>query len=553
MPRKIIPSETLIDLARRLALLPVRSHERRLVVAETAQAFGVSEPTLYRALAERCRPKALRRADRGAPRVLPAEQLEHYCELIAAIKVRTSNKKGRHLSTAESIRLIETFGIDTPDGHVQAAAGTLNKTTVNRYLKQWGYDRATLGRPPPAVRFQAEHSNDCWQFDLSPSDLKEVEAPSWIRPDMKAPTLMLFSVIDDRSGVAYQEYHCVYGEDVVTALRFLFNAMAAKASPDAPLQGIPLMIYTDNGPVARSQVFQRVMRYLGIDLRTHLPAGKDGRRTTARSKGKVERPFRTVKEVHETLYHFQKPRDEAEANAWLQNFLVRYNAMDHRTEPHSRAEDWLQNLPAGGIRAMCSWERFCTFAREPERRKVAIDARVTVDGTPYEVDSDLAGEDVMLWWGLFDQELFVEHGEKRFGPYLPVGGPIPLNRYRTFKKSAAQTRADRIETLASQLELPCAALESRPDVAVFIRPDGIPAQAFADPDPFNQLTYPSILAAKRAISEFLGLPLAKLSTDQLARINELVQSTLNKQEVLARVRACIEPVEHLSENPPHAE
>jgi hypothetical protein len=179
--------------------------------------------------------------------------------------------------------------------------GTLNKTTVNRYLKQWGYDRTTLRRPPPAVRFQAEHSNDCWQFDISPSDLKAVEAPSWIRPDMKAPTLMLFSVVDDRSGVAYQEYHCVYGEDVVTALRFLFNAMAAKASPDFPLQSIPLMIYTDNGPVARSQVFQRVMRYLGIEVRTHMPAGKDGRCTTARSKGKVERPFRTVKEVHETL------------------------------------------------------------------------------------------------------------------------------------------------------------------------------------------------------------------------------------------------------------
>jgi len=553
VPRKIIPAEILIDLARRLAMLPARCHERRLIVSETAQAFGVSEQTLYRALAERYRPKALRRSDLGAPRALPAEQLEQYCELIAAIKVRTSNKKGRHLSTAESIRLIENFGIDTPDGHVQAAAGTLNKTTVNRYLKQWGYDRSTLGRPPPAVRFQAEHSNDCWQFDLSPSDLKQVESPSWIRPDMKAPTLMLFSVVDDRSGFAYQEYHCVYGEDVVTALRFLFNAMAAKASPDCPLQGIPLMIYMDNGPVARSNVFQSVMRYLGIEVRTHMPAGKDGRRTTARSKGKVERPFRTVKELHETLYHFQKPRDEPEANAWLQNFLIRYNAMDHRSELHSRTEDWLQNLPAGGIRAMCSWERFCTFAREPETRKVAIDARVTVDGTLYEVDSELAGEDVILWWGLFDQELFVEHGEKRFGPYLPVGGPIPLNRYRAFKKSSSQRRADRIEILAAQLELPRAALESRPDVAVFSRPDGIPTQTFSDPDPFNQLTYPSALAAKRAISEFLGLPLAKLSADQLARINELVQSTLNKQEVLARVPACVEPIELSTENQPHAE
>ncbi len=127
MPRKIIPAEILIDLARRLAMLPARCHERRLIVSETAHAFGVSEQTLYRALAERCRPKALRRSDRGAPRALPAEQLEQYCELIAAIKVRTSNKKGRHISTAESIRLIETFGINTPDGHVQAIAGTLNR------------------------------------------------------------------------------------------------------------------------------------------------------------------------------------------------------------------------------------------------------------------------------------------------------------------------------------------------------------------------------------------------------------------------------------------
>lgn len=550
MPRKTIPAEALIDLTRRLVALPARSHERRLIIAEAAQVFGVSEPTLYRALAERSRPRALRRADRGTPRTLSAEQMERYCELIAAIKVRTTNKKDRHLSTAESIRLIETHGIDTPDGHVQAPAGTLNKTTVNRYLRQWGYDRETLGRPPPAVRFQAEHSNDCWQFDLSPSDLKEVEAPSWIRPDQKAPTLMLFSVVDDRSGVAYQEYRCVYGEDVVTALRFLFNAMAAKASADSLLQGIPLMLYLDNGPIARSQVFLRVMRYLGVDVRTHMPAGKDGRRTTARSKGKVERPFRTVKELHETLYHFQKPRDEAEANAWLHNFLIRYNAMDHRSESHSRAEDWLEHLPAGGIRAVCSWERFCTFAREPEQRKVAIDARVSIDGTQYEVAPELAGEQVILWWGLFDNELFVEHGEKRFGPYLPVAGPIPLHRYRAFKKTAAQTRADRIEALAGLLELPRAVLESRPDVAIFSRPGGVPTVAFSDPDPFHQLTFPTALAAKRAISDALGLPLAKLSPGQLDQINAILQATLNKQEVLARVRACVAP---LSENQHHAE
>jgi len=62
----------------------------------------------------------------------------------------------------------------------------------------------------------------------------------------------------------------------------------------------------------------------------------------------VERPFRTVKEMHETLYHFHEPETEAEANAWLMQFLLRYNSMQHRTEPHSRLEDWLEHLPSGG-------------------------------------------------------------------------------------------------------------------------------------------------------------------------------------------------------------
>jgi len=43
------------------------------------------------------------------------------------------------------------------------------------------------------------------------------------------------------------------------------------------------------------------MDYRGIEGQTHVPRGPDGRRTTARAQGKVERPFRTVKEAHETL------------------------------------------------------------------------------------------------------------------------------------------------------------------------------------------------------------------------------------------------------------
>ncbi len=135
-----------------------------------------------------------------------------------------------------------------------------------------------------------------------------------------------------------------------------------------------------------------------------LPKGKDGRRVTARAKGKVERPFRTVKEMHETLYHLHEPETIDEANTWLMQFLLHYNQQNHRRESHSRIEDWIGNLTRDGIRQMCDWKRFCTFAREPEKRKVGIDARITVEGVAYEVEPDLAGEKVILWWGLFDQD-----------------------------------------------------------------------------------------------------------------------------------------------------
>ena len=106
------------------------------------------------------------------------------------------------------------------------------------------------------MRFQAEHSNELWQFDISPSDLKQLKAPAWMDGNKGKPTLMLYSVVDDRSGVAYQEYHCTYGESVEAALQFLFNAMTAKADAQFPFCGRPACIYTDNGPVARSQGLQ---------------------------------------------------------------------------------------------------------------------------------------------------------------------------------------------------------------------------------------------------------------------------------------------------------
>ncbi len=536
MRRKTIPLESIIELRQRLERLPTRSEARRTLILETAELYGVSAQTVYRKLRQHKLPHSVRRTDYGQPRVMAKPTLLRYCEVIAALKVRTSNNQGRHLSTVQAIRLLEEHGVNTDDGHLQAPTGLLKKTTVNRYLKQWGYDKERLSRQPPAVRFEAEYSNQCWHFDLSSSDLKRLKNSVELEPGRGKPLLMLYSVVDDRSGVAYQEYHEVYGEDVVSALKFLFNAMSAKTTEGFPFQGIPSMIYMDNGPIGRSRVFQKVMNYLGIEVCTHVPKGKDGRRVTARAKGKVERPFRTVKEMHETLYHLHEPETLAEANTWLMQFLLHYNQQPHRRESHSRMEDWMSNLPKDGIREMCSWERFCTFAREPETRKVGIDARITVEGVAYEVEPDLAGEKVILWWGLFDSELYVEHQENRYGPYAPVGKPIPLHSYRSFKKTKTQKRADRIEALANQLTLPSSAIGQveLPLVSENVIP--FPVRSFVDPDPFEELTFKNEIAAKKAIAYYLVKPLAKLTAEQMATVDSILEKTLNKEEVMTQIK-----------------
>jgi hypothetical protein len=146
---------------------------------------------------------------------------------------------------------------------------------------------------------------------------------------------------------------------------------------------------------------------------------------------------------------------------------------------------------------------------------------------------------VTLWWSLFDQELFVEHADQRFGPFGPIDGPIPLHRYRSFRRSPADERSSRIEALAGKLGLPRAALDGpRPEPLppVAAPPPAVP---FSDPDPFRELRFASILAAKLAIADYLGQPLARLAAEDRDYIDALLRETLDRRTVIARMRGYV--------------
>jgi hypothetical protein len=543
---KRLPCDVLVMLHNRLNALRPRDPERRLIIKESAHFYGVSQSTVYRALHHHNQLKTVYRKDYNHPRSLSKEDVQRYCELIAALKVRTTNKKGRHLSTKECIRLIEHYGVETEKGLIKTPPGLLKRTTIDFYLKRFGLDQASMHLPPTVVHFEAIHSNDCWQFDFSPSDFKHFpEDQAKRKSGESSPILMLASVVDDRSGVMYQEYHSVYGEDTMTALKFLFNSMAPKKYAGFPFQGIPRMIYMDNGPVSKSTVFKRVMAHLGIEVRMHQPEGGDGRRKTARAKGKVERPFRTVKESLETLYHLHPPRNLSEANEWLRHYLQRYNQEDHRREKHSRLEDWKGHLPSEGFRAMCDWERFSALAREPEIRKVGSDACVVVGGTKYQLSPEFAGLTVTLLWGLFDQELRVEQEGQYHGPFYPAQGPIPLGQYRPFKKSQREIRADCISNLAKQISIPrhaLGSLESNLLAEAGLTEEQLKSVPFTlSHSSSDDHLFKNTIEAKAAIARWLGFPLGRLHPEQLTRINTIIAESLDKKQVMSTVKQLFEP------------
>jgi len=65
------------------------------------------------------------------------------------------------------------------------------------------------------------------------------------------------------------------------------------------------------------------------------------------------------------------------------------------------------------------------FART-RTRKVRVTPGVRWPGSITNSDPDLAVETVILWWASSTTSCIVEMVTSVFGPYAPLGGPIPL-------------------------------------------------------------------------------------------------------------------------------
>jgi Integrase core domain len=520
-----IPLEILYRLDEKITNLPNNGKLRRLLIHEVAVCYQLSESTVYRQLKKLMLHPSQRmsRNDKGCPKIINEEELYHYCQLIAAMKIRSMNGKKHMLSTAHCIKFLEEDGVKVKDRTIRAPKKILTASTVNRYLNLYWISPNDILSEPTVNHFEAAYSNQCWQLDITPSELHRL--PSQHPDDPRR--LMVYSVIDDKSGLSYSCYYLAEGEDTLTVLDFLYHAFAKMTDLQTELYGIPDFIYTDNASFVKSRLFMRVMSKLGVQVLTHLPRGKGGRKTTARAKGKSERLHRSIKSTIEPCYRFELPKDLEQANGCLGQVAVEIAHKKHRTQSMTRYQVWKTNLPAQADLSICSYEHYSLLLREPVDRKVKSDATVQLNGSHYQLLPQFAGEEVTLLLSLDNTSIHIEYREKEYGPFLPIEAPTPFGEYNHHKKSEKEQAADNVVELSRHITLHLPTFENQVKRTTFnLNTNLLPATV---------KKYNTPLEAKLALATHLGKPLSILNEKQKRFIDALTQQTLEHDILITQL------------------
>ncbi|MEI6096297.1 MAG: hypothetical protein WCR08_12715 [Gammaproteobacteria bacterium] len=522
-----IPLEILYRLDEKLTNLPSNGKLRHALVQEVAECYQLSETTVYRQLKKlMLHPRErLVRKDKGHSRIIKDDDLHHYCQLIAAMKIRSMNGKKHMLSTARCIKFLEEDGIEIKGRVIKVEPNLLKISTVNNYLNHYLISPNDIFTEPTVNHFEASYSNQCWQLDITPSELHRF--PTQHANDPRR--LMLYSVIDDKSGLSYSRYYLAEGEDTLTALDFLYHAFLKITGDQPELYGIPDFIYTDNASFVKSRLFVRVMAKLGIQILTHLPRGKGGRKTTARSKGKLERHNRTMKTMLEPRYRFELPQHLDQANSLLGPIAVEIANKKHRTQNLTRYQVWKTNLPVHADLSICSYEHYSLLLREPVERVVKSDATVQLNNIHYQLSSQFAGEEVLLLVSLDSTSIHIEYREQEYGPFFPVEAPTPFGEYDHHKKSEREQAADNVVDLSKHITLRLPAYENQNQTKQ------APLNINTNLLPGYLKKYETALQAKLALAKHIEKPLSLLTTSQKQFIDTLTQQTLEHDVLISQL------------------
>lgn len=301
------------------------------------------------------------RSDVGSARTIPTAVVDLLCELKDAepdLSIPLVIKKARSEHGA-----IVTDEVELPP------------STVHRLLARRGLTKKKRkdddgGSSKDRRRFEYDAANELWMSDV-------MHGPR-IRANGRLRQTYLIAFLDDATRMIPHATF-TFSEGTAAFLPAFEHAIRRR--------GIPKRLYVDNGSAYRSHHLSLVCAKLGVALIHARPYSPQG-------KGKMERWFRTVR--MQLL-----PTMDAAAPLTLDamnRLLAAWVEGEYHHAPHRGL---------GGETPADRWARTSADVKMPDsdvgscflfdqKRKVARDRTVTLDGVAFEVDAALVGQAVLL-------------------------------------------------------------------------------------------------------------------------------------------------------------
>ena len=302
------------------------------------------------------------RADLGRARRLPPD--------VAELLIRIKESHCR-------LTVRQTISKARESGRVPADT-TLAESTVHRLLQREGLTGrdGPPGAPQDRRRFAFRLANELWTSDA----LHGPQCGSDPADRRKRRKAYLLGFLDDATRLVPHGAF-TFSENTDTFLPVFKQALLKR--------GLPARLYVDNGSPYRSRQLAVICATLGIQLIHSRPYRPQGR-------GKIERFFRTVRMQFLPLLGADDTRSLDALNArWAAWCEGEYHLSPHRgLDGETPLDAWTRT--AAAVRLVGPDIDLDTLFRYRLKRRVGKDRTVSLQGTLYEVDAALVGENVVL-------------------------------------------------------------------------------------------------------------------------------------------------------------
>lgn len=292
------------------------------------------------------------------------------------------------------------------------APGALKESTLSKQLRRRGVTRKALMDAGWSHfrRFEAAHRNSIWQGDVQHT----IFLPNPDKPGKKAMAYLVIFIDDYSRFVVHGQF---YFEERVARLEDCLKKAILK-------NGVPEMIYVDNGAIYSSHHFERICGRLGTVLKHTRPGRPQGR-------GKQEKFFRFVDQsfVPEAYDLIEQGKIQTlnDLNrffsAWLE---VAYHQKVHNSFKQRPVDRYQKDDHP--IRMLPPHELAEVFLLE-ETRKVDKTGCISLLGGTFEVQTKLSGSKIQVRFDPHDLSLIqVWKDGERFEDAKPMKLRDPKNR-----------------------------------------------------------------------------------------------------------------------------